>query len=260
MTHLAAVISYRGEAFQGFQRQPHLVTVQGELERALSSLWDEPIQLKAAGRTDAGVHALGQVVAFSTEGTRDPAQMKFALNRLLKGRIGIRWMGEVAENFHPRFQAASRIYHYYIIQRPLARVFFEDRAWCLERQLELELMREAARSLLGEHDFSTFCSQVDAAETRIRTLTRFELVPQQDSWTGPRLQIEVEGHAFLRRMVRMLVGSLVKVGQGEWSPQEFQQRLRARHPDHSAPPAPAGGLYLAEVRYPEGAGPRLAYP
>lgn len=262
MPRLAAVISYRGEAFQGFQRQPPSegTTVQWELEEALSSLWNEPLELKAAGRTDAGVHALGQVVAFSPTQPRDLSQMKFALNRRLKGRIGIHWLGPVAQDFHPRFQAVSRTYHYYLLQRPLSGVFFEQRAWCLETPLQLDQMRGATSIFLGEHDFSTFCSQVGAEESKVRTLSRFELFQEEDSWSGPRLRIELEGNAFLRRMVRMLVASIVEVGKGAWSLAELEKRFQARHPDHSAPPAPAGGLYLAQVRYPPGAGPQRGHP
>ncbi len=252
---LAAIISYRGEAFQGFQRQPDKVTVQGELEKALSALWNEPLEIKGAGRTDTGVHALGQVIAFSPQTPRDLAQMEFALNRLLKGKIGIHWLGPVAHDFHPRFQAVSRLYHYYIMQRPLAQVFFENRAWCLGSELDQERMRGAADMFLGEHDFSTFCSQVRKGETRVRALTRFELEAEHDPWSGPRLLLKIEGNAFLRRMVRMLVASLVKVGLGEWTEEELKQRFEALHPDHSAPPAPAAGLYLARISYPEGAGP-----
>ena len=253
MARYRLTVAYQGEAFSGFQRQsedgPH--SVQAALEEALSSLMAEPVQLKAAGRTDAGVHATGQVIAFDSRRERPAAVIVRGANALLPEAIRV-LAAELADpDFHPRYDALSRVYHYHVVQQshPL---FWSQRAWCLADPLDLGAMREAAAQLLGEHDFSTYTSRAPSDQTRVRTLTGLDITPGKWAFELPLVTFRLEANAFLRRMVRLLVAALVEVGRGRWDGREPARRLALRDPAQAPPPAPPGGLYLAKVNYPPG--------
>lgn len=259
--HICLKIAYEGSSFLGYQRQgpeqPN--TVQGQLESILSQILDEPITLKAAGRTDAGVHAIGQVVSFRTSRERHPDEVARSLNKMLQGRLQVRQATLVSEDFHPRFSALTRTYHYHLLTAPGAALFFRHRAWCLERPLEVEPMAEAAATLLGEHDFVSYSSRVPKDENTVRKLHRLRvtqqrLPPSHPLWNfaGHRVTVEVEANAFLRRMVRLLVSALVEVGLAHSSVNEPRRLLELCDNQAAPPAAPPGGLYLAEVSYPEG--------
>lgn len=258
MRRIRMIVEYDGSPFAGFQRLPagSPPTVQGELERAVSRILDQETRLKAAGRTDAGVHATGQVVAFDTASPRKLEDLLRGCNAVLPESIRVLRAEEVSGDFHPRFSARSRVYHYYVATLDRPDVFFRERVWWVRGALRVEEMRRAACSLLGSHDFSTYSSRVPPDESRTRDLLRLDIEPEVARLPdGPMARLsglvrfELEANAFLRRMVRLLVGSLVQVGLGEWEPDMPAAVLRSRNPALAAPAAPPGGLYLVEVRY-----------
>ncbi|MGE0488634.1 MAG: tRNA pseudouridine(38-40) synthase TruA [Vulcanimicrobiota bacterium] len=257
MARYRLTVAYQGDAFAGFQRQPEggPESVQGTLERALSSLMAEPVQLKAAGRTDAGVHATGQVIAFDSQRDRPPEVVVRGANAILPETIRVLHAELADPDFHPRYDALSRIYHYHVLSQSHD-LFWSQRAWCLPDPLEQRAMQAAAGQLLGEHDFSTYSSRAPADQSRIRTLTALDV--SRSEWAGPApfdlplITFRLEANAFVRRMVRLLVAALVEVGRGRWAVQEPARRLALRDPAQAPPPAPPGGLYLVKVNYPSG--------
>lgn len=257
MARYRLTVAYQGDAFAGFQRQPEggPESVQGTLEQALSSLMAEPIQLKAAGRTDAGVHATGQVIAFDSQRERPAEVVARGANALLPETIRVLTAALAEPDFHPRYDALSRIYHYHVLSQPHA-LFWSQRAWCLPDPLDHQAMQEAAHQLLGEHDFSTYSSRAPADQTRVRTLTALDI--SRSRWAAPApfdlplVTFQLEANAFVRRMVRLLVAALVEVGRGRWEVHEPARRLALRDPAQAPPPAPSGGLYLVKVNYPSG--------
>ena len=273
----ALVIEYHGREMGGFQRQtgrlqssasvrksrPLVPTVQEELEATLSRLLDEPILIDGAGRTDAGVHATGQVVAFNTTKDRSASDLKRGANALLAPWIRVLRVYSVGLDFRPRFQARRRCYHYFILpdQGRDEDAIWGDLAWVIKEPLDLQAMEAAAQLLLGHHDFRAYSRGELADKNTWRTLFRLDIRPAGGSSVGfgqgplSRLKdllcVEVEADAFLRRMVRQLVGNLVKVGRGQWPPERPRAILEGGTPVLGAPPAPAQGLYLVEVSYPQ---------
>ncbi len=256
MRRIRLLVAYNGSEFSGFQRQGPggPPTVQSELEKALSQIINEPVELKAAGRTDAGVHATGQVIAFDCRHPRPVDIILKGGNALLPPTIRLLEGAEVELDFHPRFSAQSRVYHYHLVTESPG-LFFGQTAWCLPHRLDFERMRKAAEPLLGEHDFSSYCSRVPADESRIRSLTRLDISPSSlpelpipFSNLRGHLTFRLEANAFLRRMVRLLVAALIEVGKGG-SVAKPAEVLAARNPAAAPPPAPPQGLYLVKVNY-----------
>ena len=260
MRHIALWLEYVGTGFAGFQRQsPDKESVQRSLETTLSRLLAEDIHVKGAGRTDEGVHAAGQVVTFRTSHPRPLPDLARGLEGTLDSRLRVVDLREVAEDFHPRFDAVARLYHYYILEGFAKEPFFSKRVWCLRHRLDLEAMSQAAAPLLGRHDFSAYCRAVASEETKLRDLYTlrlsrpglFEIEDGPFARLKNLLLIEVEANAFLRRMVRQLVANLVKVGRGDWPVERPCEILQSLDPNRSAAPAPPWGLYLVKVRYPQ---------
>lgn len=245
-------ICYDGTQFAGYQRQPDQVTVQGHLETALLKLFSEPINLAAAGRTDTGVHGLGQVVAFEAKRALPARAVVETLNTRLGDSVAV-LEGAVhpdASEFHPRFSALSRCYHYYLITGAgqTEHVLWSNRAWCLGKEPDVEVMARATKVFLGEHDFRTFCSQCDLPHYR-RNVHSLEVKPGPTIAGTQLLVVEVRANAFLRRMVRRLVGGLVAAGLGRVTISELQEKLEARNPDTACFTAPPQGLYFHSVGY-----------
>lgn len=255
-------LEYDGTAYQGFQRLPRqeAPTIQGVLEQALGRLVDHPVKVLAAGRTDAGVHATGQVISFRTRAARSAAVVCRGANALLPEDIRVLEASEAPDDFHPRFSARSRTYQYLLLPSERLDAVFTRRAWRVHHALDVDRMNEAARLLLGRHDFSTFCAQVPERDARVRTLLECEAFRWTGSAPGPLARLEglvvlqVRADAFLRRMVRMLTGTLVKVGRGLWEPEEPRRILDLRDPGACPAPAPPWGLYLVSVEYGAGLG------
>jgi tRNA pseudouridine38-40 synthase len=241
--YVRATVEYDGTNYCGFQWQADQPTVQGELERALAAVTRETIRLIAAGRTDAGVHARGQVIAFHT-GWRHPlADLERALNALLAEDVAVRELELAEEGFHPRFSAHSREYRYTVFHQPLRSPLTRRFAYHWPHSLDEEAMDQAARTLIGTHDFATF-GQPPQGENTVRRVLRAGC-----SREGSFVYFDIEANAFLRRMVRSIVGTLLQVGSGKLSPQDFEEILRAAERSLAGPTAPPHGLCLMRVNY-----------
>lgn len=238
-----ATVEYDGTDYKGFQIQPHGPTIQEELEKALKSVTRVETRVVGAGRTDAGVHAKGQVVHFMTCWPHPVAVLERAWNAMLPGAIAVRDLRVVPDHFHARFSASSREYRYSIYtgerRQPLKARF----AYYLAGTLALDQMEEAARYLNGTHDFSAF-GQSPWGDNTVRTVFRAGFAQDQDM-----LYFDIEADAFLRRMVRQIVGTLLLVGLGRLSPDAFRQILLFGEPNHPVLAVPPTGLCLMRVNY-----------
>jgi tRNA pseudouridine38-40 synthase len=244
MTRYRALIEYDGTNYYGFQRQREgFPTIQGQLESVLSQLVRKPVSITGAGRTDSGVHALGQVVSFTIEWRHGVGALQRALNANLPGDIAAQSVEETSSTFHPRYDARRRAYRYLIYNAPVRSPLRRMQSWHIRQSLALDVMNEAAALLLGEHDFVTF-GLPPQGENSVREI-------HQASWNrkGEVLEFFVEANAFLYRMVRSLVGSLVAVGTQNWSVADFAAALQACDRNRSAAAAPPQGLYLASITY-----------
>lgn len=255
--NVAALVEYDGTRFKGFQRQApgKGPTVQGELEAAATRVANAPIVVDAAGRTDSGVHAIGQVVSFSTEAQRDPEEWQRALNALLPLDIAVRAVCMVGDEFHARKSALARRYRYRLFCDSVRRPLRERYAWRLTRQLDVAAMRQAAETLLGEHDFGAFGSSPRddrATGYRGHTVRRMIEATCFESSQADEIECLFAADAFLTGMVRRLVGTLALVGAGRLSVADFGAILEAREKAHPGVPAPAQGLCLIGVDYPAG--------
>ncbi len=239
-----AVVAYDGTGYGGFQRQRNAPSIQEVLEKALSRLTGERIHLLAAGRTDAGVHAEGQVVAFDTSWRHPLPALQRGVNALLPEQIAVLDVEAVASDFHPRFDARRRWYRYTIYNAPTRHPLVSRYSLHVRRPLNREAMQAAAAMVIGRHDFAAFGSPPQAGGTTMREVYRAE-------WSGesPWLYFDIEANAFLHRMVRMLVGTMLRVGYGALSPANFGEVLRAQDRQHAGPAVEARGLSLKAVFY-----------
>jgi tRNA pseudouridine38-40 synthase len=242
---IAIGLEYDGSGFCGWQRQERATSIQDVLEQALCAVADEPVSVAAAGRTDAGVHAIGQVAHFDTHARRDRRAWLLGANSHLPAAINLTWVREVPLGFHARRGALARTYCYLIVNRPMRSALHHGRSWWVREELDLRAMQTAAPLLLGEHDFTSFRS----AECQSAT-TRRELQALHVRRHGDYLVVECRANAFLHHMVRNIVGSLVRIGRGEQPPQWLRSALDARDRRAAGMTAPACGLYLTEVHYP----------
>ncbi|MGH2710814.1 MAG: tRNA pseudouridine(38-40) synthase TruA [Actinomycetota bacterium] len=241
MAVVKLVLAYDGTGFRGFARQPRIRTVQGVLEDALGTVLGVVPKLSVAGRTDAGVHALGQVVSFEAE--EEPARIQRSLNRMLAPEVVVPEARRAPGGFDARHSATSREYLYRIRTGPWPDPFWSRFEWHHPRELALGRMRAAARQLLGEHDFASFCRRPPEGSTR-RRLRRLSVTKN-----GEIVELRAEADAFLHQMVRSLVGTLTAVGEGRMKPSEMPQILKARSRETAGPVAPPDGLTLVRVRY-----------
>jgi len=238
-----AVVEYDGTDFLGFQIQAQGRTVQGEIEKALQQVTQSVIRIEGAGRTDTGVHATGQVVAFNAQWKHSLTDLQRALNANLPADIVISDLKTVDSTFHPRFDALSRSYRYTVINQPWPAVLQRRYAYHVKTPLAVNAMNEASRFLIGSHDFASF-GKPPQGENTVRQVSQAE-------WTadGKLLNFEITANAFLYRMVRTIVGTLIQVGLGQLAVSEIKNILDARDLTRSAPPAPAHGLCLVRVTY-----------
>jgi tRNA pseudouridine38-40 synthase len=245
-----AIVAYDGARYHGFQIQANAEpTVQGALEAALEQVGGIGTRVIGAGRTDAGVHATGQVIAFDLAWRHSPADLRNALNANLPSDVAIWKVAEARTDFHPRYDALSRCYAYDLFEwdrpHPLMR-----RAWQVRGPLEAHAIRLAASVLPGEHDFATF-GQPPQGQNSVRNVLRAEWIAAGDPEGGRRHRLVIEANAFLYRMVRGIVGTLVEVGMGRMTPDEFRGILAACDRSLAGPSAPPHGLTLIEVKYAE---------
>jgi len=243
---IALGIEYDGHHFSGWQFQENLRTVQGCLEEALSKIADEKIKVFCAGRTDAGVHATGQVVHFDTEANRDLRAWTLGANAHLPNSIAVTWVQEVNGDFHACFSALSRKYRYIIYNQSLRPAILASRVTWHHCPLDADLMEQAAQYLIGELDFSSFRSAHCESKTPMRNM-HFIHVKRH----GNFVVIELQANAFLHHMVRNIAGVLMRIGAGVKKPGWAKDVLEARDRRQAAETASAAGLYLCEVKYPE---------
>lgn len=238
-----AKVEYDGTEFYGFQIQASERTVQGEIERALEAITGVRSHVVGAGRTDRGVHAQGQVISFEAEWRHSLEDLQRALNATLAADVAILAIGLTSGEFHPRFSALRRAYRYTILNRPWRSPLERRTAWHVIQELDTSRMGEASRCLVGTHDFATF-GQPPQGEETVRTVFCAK-------WQAKamRLWFDIEANAFLYRMVRSIVGTLVLVGWGQVSPTEFETILQARDRSLIKQVAPAHGLCLVRVDY-----------
>ncbi len=254
MKRIVLGLEYDGAPWQGWQTQPHGQTVQDRLQSALAQFAQTPIALHCAGRTDTGVHAIEQVVHFDTEVERDCASWVRGVNSFLPPSIALRWASEVAlpahnddaseQEFHARFAARGRTYHYLLVNRPVRSPLLVGKAGWAFRPLAIEPMRSAAACLIGSHDFSAFRSAQCQAKTPVKTMYDIQIRQQ-----GELLIFTLHASAFLHHMVRNIVGSLVQIGSGKMPADWLQEVLLGRDRAAAAPTFMPDGLYLAKIDY-----------
>ena len=242
--NIKITIEYDGTHYHGWQVQPAGETVQAALERAVSTFLPTPTGLIGSGRTDAGVHALGQVANFFSLHEYGPHRIRRALNALTPHDIAIKEVRIVADSFDARRDGQSRVYEYHVLNRATASPFYLNRAWHLHDPLDVDAMRRAITCLHGEHDFSSFRAAGCDAAHPVRKVYRTSVEAR-----GELLVYTIEATAFLRHMVRNIVGTLVEVGVGLRAPSLFGELLEARDRTKAGPTAPPHGLYLLEVKY-----------
>jgi tRNA pseudouridine38-40 synthase len=245
MRTIKLTIEYDGTHYLGWQVQPKGATIQGLIEEKLTLLTGEPIHLIGSGRTDAGVHALGQVAHFKTNSQMDTRSIQRALNSLLPPDIVVQKVEEGEGSFHARKLSKSKVYEYRILNRDIRSAFHCGYAWHIPLKLDLQEMKKATQRLVGEKDFSSFRSVGSPTRTAVRKVIRAEWKRSQDGL----LRFEIEANGFLKQMVRAIVGTLVEVGKGKISSEEFRKILESKDRKMAGPTAPARGLFLKEVKY-----------
>jgi len=242
---IALGIEYDGSVFSGWQIQENSYTVQGCLEEALSKVADHPLRVICAGRTDAGVHAAGQVVHFDTNAERDPYAWIAGTNANLPKEVVVLWAQAVSDEFHARYSALNRCYRYVIFNRSVRPSFLAARVAWEYRPLDEARMIDAARYLVGEHDFTSYRDSECQARNPVRNVMKLEVTRH-----GQLVFIEIAANAFLHHMVRNIAGVLMGIGMGKKEPLWAQQVLEARDRTFGGVNAPPDGLYLMSVAYP----------
>ncbi len=244
MKRIKLIVAYDGTNYCGWQTQINGITVEEVLNKTLSGLLKEDIRVIGASRTDSGVHALGNVAVFDTESKIPGDKFSFALNQRLPEDIRIQDSCQVADDFHPRFCDTIKTYEYKILNRKFALPTERLYSAFVYYPLDVEKMQMAAAYLVGEHDFKSFCSSGSQVESTVRTITDISVEKH-----GEMISIKVSGNGFLYNMVRIIVGTLMKIGLGVWEPERMEEILNACDRNAAGPKAEARGLTLVEIRY-----------
>jgi tRNA pseudouridine38-40 synthase len=245
MRTLRMILEYDGTAYSGWQRQANGLTIQQVLEEKIAVMAGETVKVIGSGRTDAGVHALGQVAHFKTIATIPDVHFLKGINSLLPGDIAVNALQEVDPSFHARYDAKSKVYLYQIVNGSVRPVLLRRYAWFVPGPLNLESIREAAVYFMGTHDFSSFCSTHSDAPDHIRTITDIRI----ETGSHGLIRVAMEADGFLRHMVRGIVGTLVDIGRGKRFVSDMQEILHAKDRRQGGMNAPPHGLFLKEVRY-----------
>ena len=248
MINIKLIIEYEGTKYYGWQRQKGLLTIQGILEEKISQITQEKISLNGSGRTDAGVHALGQVANFKTNSSIPLPELPFILNRMLPLDIRIKKAEKVDNNFHARYSAVSKIYHYYVLNsnqnNNYLPIFLRNYVYCVYKNLNLEEMKKAGKFLQGEHDFTSFACSGSRISNWERTIKDINTTRKGDIFC-----FHLEADAFLYKMARTIVGTLLEVGKGNISYLEIKKILEAKNRKMAGKTVPAKGLFLMKVKY-----------
>ena len=242
--NIKVVLEYDGSGFVGWQQQAHGRTVEAELKRALKKVTGEDLKVYAAGRTDAGAHAEGQVVSFQTDGRISPHRLVAALNARLPADVAVLSGEEVPDEFHARYSARWRRYRYRYLDRPSRPALERGRCWHVRGALDADAMSAAAKALLGRHDWTSYCSASEPPDARVREMRSARVVRR-----GDVVELELVAEGFLRGLARSIAGARAEVGRGRRPPEWVGEILEARDRRKAARTAPAAGLTLMEVIY-----------
>lgn len=246
MKRVKLTVAYDGTNYCGWQVQNNGITIEAMLDQALRDLTGEPIHVLGASRTDSGVHAMGNVAVFDTEARMPGEKFSYALNQRLPEDIRIQHSCEVPLDFHPRYQETVKTYEYRILNREFPLPAYRFNTHFIYYSLDEKRMQQAADLLAGEHDFRSFCTVGAQVKSTVRTIYEIKVIRE-----GDLITIRITGNGFLYNMVRIIAGTLMKVGTGEWEPRKMTEILEAKDRAAAGPTAPAKGLTLMKISYPE---------
>lgn len=244
MRRIKLIVAYDGTEYSGWQIQPEAPTIEMYLDKAIHELTGENVHVTGASRTDAGVHAYGNVAVFDTESTIPGDRFTFALNRFLPDSIVIQDSWEVAGDFHPRHCNTRKTYEYRILNTAVPLPQKRNFTWHVAGSIDIDKMREAAAYIVGEHDFKSFCCVRTQAESTVRTIYSLEVLQE-----GSEIIIRIKGNGFLYNMVRIITGTLIQVGKGRFEPEYVKQMLEAKDRTVAGQTAPPQGLTLVGIEY-----------
>lgn len=244
MRNIKLTIEYDGNKFGGWQKQPTKLNIQGEIEKAIKDITGEDVSLNASGRTDSGVHSLGQVANFKTNSNIDIEKIAIAINSKLKKSIVIKKAEEVDENFHARYNCKGKKYRYIINNSSQGTAIYRDLECNIPQKLDVEKMKQAIKYFEGEHDFRGFRASGTSSKNSVRTIYKTEIKQE-----GERIMIELTGNGFMYNMVRIIAGTIVDVGLGKILPEEIPEIIQSKDRNKAGKTMPAHGLYLVEVYY-----------
>lgn len=244
MRNIKLIIEYDGKGFNGWQKQPNKLNIQGEIERAIEEITGESIDLIASGRTDAGVHSLGQTANFKTESKIPIEKIPIAINSKLKQSIIIKSAEEVDERFHSRYNVKSKKYRYTINNSKYGSAIYRNVEYHFPIKLNIENMQKAAKYFEGEHDFKAFKASGTSSKSSVRKIYKVEVIKNED-----RIYIELTGNGFLYNMVRIISGTLLDVGSGKIAPEEIKNIIETKDRKLAGKTLPPQGLCLVEVNY-----------
>lgn len=244
MKNILLTIEYDGKDFNGWQKQPNKLNIQGEIERAIEEITGEKVDLIASGRTDAGVHALAQMANFKTNSKLPVEKYPIALNTKLKKSIRIQKAEEVEENFHSRYHCKQKTYRYIINNSGQGSSIYRNLEYFIPNKLDVEKMQEAVKYFEGEHDFKAFKASGTSSKSSVRTIYKAKVEKQ-----GERIIIELTGNGFLYNMVRIIAGTLVEVGLGKIEAEKIPDIIQSQKRENAGKTLPPNGLYLLQVEY-----------
>ena len=244
MRNIKLTIEYDGKDFNGWQKQPNKLNIQGTIEQAIKSITNEDVELNASGRTDAGVHALGQVANFKTNSQIPIEKFAIAINSRLKKSIVIKKAEEVDERFHSRLNCKKKTYRYIINNTPEGTAIYRYLETHIPQKLDVNNMKKAIKYFEGEHDFKAFKASGTSSKSSVRTIYKTELYEKDN-----KIYIELTGNGFLYNMVRIIAGTLIRVGRGFYEPEKIKDILDARKHTSEGVTAPPNGLVLKEIVY-----------
>ena len=244
MRNIKLIIEYDGKKFGGWQKQPNKLNIQGEIEKAIEEITGEAVELNASGRTDAGVHSLGQTANFKTNSEINISKMAIAINSKLKQSIRIIKAEEVDEKFHARYSCKGKKYKYVINNSKYGSAIYRDLEYHMPIKLNVEAMQKGIKYFEGEHDFKGFKASGTSSKSSVRTIYSAKVIED-----GERIIVEIEGNGFLYNMVRIISGTIVDVGLGKIKPEEIPEIIESKDRTRAGKTLPPQGLYLVEVYY-----------